>query len=116
MARIPNTAEDIYAHIAEFTGGKLTAVDDWMEVDAQSDTFTFALSVIGAANFKVDFECSFNGNGSWFTLDTSKTISAAGQYVYFYNGKAVTKIRARISQITSGVPDVTPHIAVAYEG
>lgn len=116
MARIANTHKDIYAHVVEYTGGKLTALDDWMEVDAFSDTFTFAVTVVGAANFKLALECSFNGNGNWFTIDTSKTINAAGQYVYFYEGKPVTKIRVRIEQITSGTPDVTPHITVAYEG
>lgn len=116
MARIPNIAEDIYAHIVEFNGGTLTALDDWMEVDANSDTFTFAITSTGSANFKLALECNFNGNGSWFTIDESKTINAAGQYAYFYSGYAVTKIRARISQITSGTPVVTPHIAVTYEG
>ena len=116
MARIANTAKDVYAHVVEHTGGTLTALDNWMEVDAHSDTFTFAVTSVGAANYKLALECSFNGNGNWFVIDTSKTINAAGQYVYFYQGKAVTKIRIRIEQITSGIPDVTPHITVAYEG
>lgn len=116
MARVANTAEDVYAHIVEFTGGTLTLLDDWMEVEANSDTFTFAVTSTGAANFKLALECSFNGNGNWFTIDVSKTINAAGEYAYFYTGYAVTKIRMRISQITSGTPNLKPHIAVTYEG
>ena len=116
MARIPNISEDIYAHVVEFNGGNLTAVNDWMEVEANSDTFTFAISVTNAGNFQLALECNFNGNGSWFTIDESKTINSNGQYAYFYTGRAVTKIRLRIASIASGSPVVTPHIAVTYEG
>ena len=65
----------------------LTAVDDYLEVHADSSEFTFAAIVTGGANFTLAFECSFNGGGTWFELDTSKTINSNGQYAYFYSGK-----------------------------
>lgn len=116
MGRIANTAQDNYSHLIEHTGGALTAVDDWMEVDAHSDTYTFAAVVTGGANFSLALECSFNSNSNWFTIDTSKTINSNGQYVYFFSGKAAAKIRMRIASISSGTPNVVPHIAVTYEG
>ena len=60
-------------------------------------------------------ECSFD-NTSWFTIDTSKTINANGEYVYFISDKPAAKIRLRIASISSGTPNVLPHIAVTYEG
>jgi len=86
-----------------------------MEVDAHSDSYTFAATVTGGANFTLALECSFDGT-SWFTLDTSKTINSDGEYVYFISDKPTTKIRMRIASISSGTPNVAPHIAVAYEG
>ena len=114
MARIANTAKDNYPHLIEYTGGALTAVNDWMEVDAHSDGYTFAATVTGSANFTLALECSFSGN--WFTIDTSKTIHSNGEYAYFFTGKPAAKIRMRIASISSGTPTVVPHIAVAYEG
>ena len=114
MARIANTAKDNYAHLIEYTGGALTAVGDWMEVDAHSDGYTFAATVTNAGNFTLALECGFNGN--WFTIDTSKTINSNGEYVYFISDKAAAKIRLRIASISSGTPNVLPHIAVTYEG
>lgn len=116
MARIANTAKDRFTNLVEFTGGTLSAVNDWMEVDAHSSSYTFAFTVTGGANFQIALECSFNGNGNWFTIDTSKTINSDGQYVYFYDGKPAAKIRARIASISSGTPSVVPHIGVAYHG
>lgn len=116
MAAVANTAIDRFTNVVEFTGGTLTAVDDWMEVNAQSSSYTFAATVTGGANFQLALECSFNGNGNWFTIDTSKTINSNGQYVYFYDGKAAAKIRMRIASISSGTPSLVPHIAVAYHG
>jgi hypothetical protein len=116
MARIANTAKDNYSHLIEYTGGALTDVDDWMEVDAHSDGYTFAATVTGGANFTLALECSFNGNGNWFTIDTSKNINSDGEYVYFYEGKAASKVRIRIASISTGTPNVVPHIAVVYEG
>ena len=116
MARIANTAKDNYAHLIEYTGGALTAVGDWMEVDAHSDGYTFAATVTNAGNFTLALECGFNGNGNWFTIDTSKTIHSNGEYAYFFTGKPAAKIRMRIASISSGTPNVVPHIAVAYEG
>lgn len=94
----------------------LTALNDSFEVHADSDSFTFAAVVTGGANFTLALEANFNGVSSWFTIDTSKTINADGQYIYFYNGKPVNKIRMRISHISSGTPSVVPHIGVAYHG
>jgi len=94
----------------------LTAVDDYLEVHADSSEFTFAAVVTGGANFSLAFECSFNGGAAWFELDTSKTINANGQYAYFYSGKPANKVRMRIAAISSGTPSVVPIIAVAYHG
>ncbi len=94
----------------------LTALNDTFEVHADSDSFTFAVVVTGGANFKLAFESNFNGGASWFELDTSKTINANGQYIYFYSDKPSNRIRMRISEISSGTPSVVPHIGVAYHG
>ncbi len=116
MAAKAITAKDYFTNLVEYTGTALTAVDDWMEVLAQSPSYTFAVTVTGGANFQLALECSFNGNGNWFTIDNGKTINSNGQYVYFYDGKPAAKIRVRISSISSGTPNVVPHIAVAYHG
>jgi len=116
MAAVAITAKDHFTNIVEFTGGNMSAVDDWMEVPAQSSSYTFAATVTGGANFQLALECSFNGNGNWFTIDSSKTINSNGEYVYFYDGKPAAKIRVRIASISSGTPSITPHIAVAYHG
>jgi hypothetical protein len=116
MAAVATTAIDHFTNVVEFTGATMTAVDQWMEVHAQSSSYTFAATVTGGANFQLALECSFNGNGNWFTIDSSKTINSNGQYVYFYDGKPAAKIRMRIASISSGTPSVVPHIAVAYHG
>ena len=117
MAAKAITETDRYTNLIEYTGATLTAVDDWIEVSAHSSVYTLAAVVTGSANFTLALECSFNGaNTTWFTLDTSKNINSAGQYVYFYDGKAAPRIRMRISAISSGTPSVTPYIAVAYHG
>jgi hypothetical protein len=116
MAAKALTAKDYFTNIVEYTGSSLTVLDDWMEVPAQSASYTFAATVTGTANFQLALECSFNGNGNWFTIDNSKTINSAGQYVYFYDGKPAAKVRMRIASISSGSPTVVPHIAVAYHG
>lgn len=94
----------------------LTALNDAFEVHADSSEFTFAAVVTGGANFTLAFEASFNGGGTYFELDTSKTINADGQYAYFYTGKPANRIRMRISAISSGTPNVVPIISVAYHG
>jgi len=94
----------------------LTAVNDSLEVHADSSEFTFAAVVTGGANFTLAFEASFNGGSTWFELDTSKTINSNGQYIYFYTGKPSNRIRMRISAISSGTPSVVAHIGVAYHG
>ncbi len=116
MAAVSITAKDHFTNIVEYTGATMDSLNDWFEVPAQSSSYTFAAKVTGTANFKLALECSFNGNGTWFTIDTAKTINAAGEYVYFYDAKVASKIRMRISQVDSGTPDVVPHIAVAYHG
>ena len=94
----------------------LTALNDALEVHADSSEFTFAVTATGVANFKLALESNFNGGATWFELDTSKTINAAGQYIYFYTGKPSNRIRVRISEISSGTPSVVAHIGVAYHG
>jgi len=94
----------------------LTALNDSFEVHADSSEFTFAAVVTGGANFTLAFEASYNGGGTYFQLDTSKTINSDGQYAYFYSGKPANRIRMRISAISSGTPSVVPIIAVAYHG
>ena len=114
MAAVSVTATDRFTNIVEYTGATMDALDEWFEVVAHSPSYTFAATVTGTATFKLALECSFNG--SWFTIDTAKTINSAGEYVYFYDGKVASKIRMRISEVSSGTPDVVPHIAVAYHG
>jgi hypothetical protein len=116
MAATAIIAKDHFTNVVEYTGANLTAVNDWMEVPAQSSSYTFAATVTGGANFQLALECSFNGNGNWFTIENGKTINSNGQYVYFYDGKPAAKIRMRIDSISSGTPTVVPHIAVAYHG
>ena len=116
MAAVAITAKNYFTNLVEYTGGTMTAVDDWMEVPAQSSSYTFAATVIGGANFQLALECSFNGNGNWFTIDNGKTINSSGEYVYFYDGKPAARIRMRIASISTGTPSVRPHIAVAYHG
>ena len=94
----------------------LTAVNDSFEVHADSSEFTFAAVVTGGANFTLAFEASYNGGGTYFELDSSKTINSNGQYAYFYTGKPANRIRMRIASISSGTPSVVPIIAVAYHG
>jgi hypothetical protein len=94
----------------------LTAVNDSLEVHADSGEFTFAAVVTGGANFTLAFETNFNGGSTWFELDTSKTINSNGQYIYFYTGKPSNRIRMRIASISSGTPSVVAHIGVAYHG
>lgn len=116
MAAIANTARDHFSNLVEYTGGTLTAVNDWMQVPAQSSAYTFAATVTGGANFTLALECSFNGNGTWFLIEAGKNINSNGEYVYFYDGKPASQIRMRISSISSGTPSIVPHIAVAYHG
>ena len=94
----------------------LTAVNDSLEVHADSSEFTFAAVVTGGANFTLAFESNFNGGSTWFELDTSKNINSNGQYIYFYTGKPSNRIRMRIASISSGTPSVVAHIGVAYHG
>jgi hypothetical protein len=116
MAALAITAVDRYTNVVEYTGATLDAVNEWIEVPAHSASYTFAATVTGGANFTLALECSFNGNGNWFTIDTSKTINSDGQYVYFYDGKPAAKIRMRVASVSSGTPSIVPHIAVAYHG
>ena len=116
MAAVSILSTDRYTNLLEYHGNTMSAVNDWMEVPSQSSSYTFAASVTGGANFQLALECSFNGNGSWFLIDSSKTINSSGEYVYFYDGKPAAKIRMRIASISSGTPSINPHIAVAYHG
>ncbi len=116
MAAVAITATDRFTNLLEYTGAAMSAVDDWMQVDCHSSSFSFAANVTSSANFTLALEANFNGNGNWFTIDTSKTINSAGQYVYYYEGKPSTKIRMRIASIASGTVALTPHIVVAYHG
>jgi len=116
MANVGTTAVDRFTNTVEFTGNAMSSVGDWLQVHAHSSEFSFAANVTSSANFTLALEANFNGNGNWFTIDTSKTINSAGQYVYFYTGKAATLIRMRIASISSGTVAMTPHIVVAYHG
>ena len=116
MANVGTTAVDRFTNTVEFTGNAMSSVGDWLQVHAHSSEFSFAANVTSTANFTLALEANFNGNGNWFTIDTSKTINSAGQYVYFYNGKPATLIRMRIASISSGTVAMTPHIVVAYHG
>jgi len=116
MANVGTTVVDRFTNTVEHTGNAMSAVDDWFEVHAHCSQYTFAANVTSTANFTIALEANFNGNGSWFTIDTSKTINAAGQYVYFYDGRAATKIRMRIASISSGTVALTPHIVAGYHG
>jgi len=116
MANVGTTVTDRFTNTVEFTGNSMSSVDDWFQVHAHSSEFAFAANVTSSANFTLALEANFNGNGNWFTIDTSKTITAAGQYVYFYNGKPATLIRMRIASISTGTVALSPHIVVAYHG
>ena len=116
MANVGTTAVDRFTNTVEFTGNAMSSVGDWLQVHAHSSEFSFAANVTSSANFTLALEANFNGNGNWFTIDTSKTINSAGQYVYFYTGKAATSIRMRIASISSGTVAMTPHIVVSYHG
>ena len=116
MANVGTTVIDRFTNTVEFTGNSMSAVDDWFEIPAHCSQYSFAANVTSSANFTLALEANFNGNGNWFTIDTSKTITSAGQYVYFYDGKAATRIRMRIAAISSGTVALTPHIVTAYHG
>ena len=116
MANVGTTVVDRFTNTVEFTGNSMSSVDDWFQVHAHSSEFSFAANVTSSANFTLALEANFNGNGNWFTIDTSKTITSAGQYVYFYNGRPSTLIRMRIASISSGTVALSPHIVVAYHG
>ena len=95
----------------------LTQVGDALEVHADSSEFCFAADVTGGANFTLSFETKFNaGNGTWYELDTSKTINSDGEYVYYYTGKPTSGLRMRVDAIASGTPSITPPIAVTFNG
>ena len=94
----------------------LTAVNDALEVHADSSEFTFAAVVTGGANFTLALETNFNGGNTWYEIDTSKTINSDGEYVYYYSGKSTSTIRVRLDSISSGTPSITPHIAVTFNG
>ena len=95
----------------------LAAVNDAFEVACHSDTFTFALVATGSANFTVALELNHSSStDTWFEIDTTKTINAAGNSEYFYSGKSASRIRCRIASLSSGTPDVEPHIIVHYNG
>ena len=116
MAIVPNVLVKRYTNVVEYTGGTLVNLNDEMRVHAHASQFTFAIESVGAANFKLAFEATYNGGTVWYEIDTSKTITAAGEYVYYYTGKASSTIRIRISQITSGTVNVTPHIGICFNG
>jgi len=116
MANVGTVVVDRFTNTVEHTGNSMSAVDDWFEIPAHCSQYSFAANVTSSANFTLALEANFNGNGNWFTIDTSKTINAAGQYVYFYDGKAATRIRMRIAAISSGTAALIPHIVTGYHG
>ena len=116
MANVGTTQIDRFTNTVEHTGNAMSALDDWFEIPAHCSQYSFAANVTSSGNFTLALEANLNGNGSWFTIDTSKTINSAGQYVYFYDCKAATRIRMRIAAISSGTVALTPHIAAGYHG
>ena len=116
MANVGTTQIDRFTNTVEHTGNAMSAVDDSFEIHAHCSQYSFAANVTSSGNFTLALEANFNGNGSWFTIDTSKTINSAGQYVYFYDGKPATRIRMRIAAISSGTVALTPHIVAGYHG
>jgi hypothetical protein len=116
MAAVATTKINRYTNTVEYYGAAMTAVDDWFEVGAHSSEYTFAVLVTGGANFKLALECGCAESAAWFTIETSKTINSNGAYTYPYTGRASSRIRVRIEEISSGTPSVTPLIAVAYHG
>jgi hypothetical protein len=116
MAAVATTAVDRFTNVVEYTGATMTAVNDWFAVHGHTSEYSFAAAVTSEGNFTLALEANFNGNGNWFTIDTSKTINESGQYVYFYNGKPASQIRMRIASISSGTVSLTPHIVTAYHG
>jgi hypothetical protein len=105
-----------FTNIVEYTGGTMAVVNDEMRVFAHASEFTFAFEATGGANFTMAFEATFNGGNTWYEVDTSKTITSDGEYVYYYTGKPTSGIRLRIATIASGTPSITPHIAVTFNG
>jgi len=116
MANVEITATDRYTNTVEYTGAEMTALNDALEVRCHASEFTFGALVTGSANFKLALECGCEGSDTWFEIDTSKTINEAGEYVYPYSGRPSSRIRLRLSEISSGTPSIIPHIAVAYHG
>ena len=116
MANVGTTVVDRFTNTVEHTGNTMSAVDEWFQVHAHSSEYSFAANVTSSGNFTLALEANFNGDGNWFTIDTSKTINEAGQYVYFYTGRAATTIRMRIASISSGTVALTPHIVAGYHG
>ena len=105
-----------YTNVVEYTGGTMTALNDELRVFGHASEFTFAFEATGGANFTMAFEASFNGGTTWYEVDTSKTINADGEYVYYYTGKPSSVVRMRIDAIASGTPSITPHVAIAFNG
>jgi len=116
MAIVSTTSTKRYTNLVETAGDTMDTLNDEFRAHAHSSEFSFAFDVTGSANFKIALEASFDDGTTWFEIDTTKTINSAGEYVYYYTGKPSSIIRSRIHQITSGTPDVVPHIAVAYHG
>ena len=116
MAIVNVTDTKRFTNVVEYTGGTMAALNDEMRVFAHASEFTFAFEATGGANFTMAFEASFDNGSTWYEIDTSKTINADGEYVYYYTGKATSVVRLRIDAISSGTPNITPHIGVAYHG
>ena len=116
MAAVATTDVRRYTNTVEYFGAEMTTLDDWFEVPGHTGEYSFAVQSTNTANFKVALESAAAGSNVWFTLDESKTINAAGAYVYSYSGKVASRIRIRISQIDSGTPSVMPAIGVCYKG
>jgi hypothetical protein len=68
MANVGTTITDYFTNTVEMTS--MASVDDWFEVSAHSSEYAFAADVSSSANFTIALEANFNGNGSWFTIDT----------------------------------------------
>ena len=116
MAAVATTAINRHTNTVEYFGAEMTALNDWFEAPGHTGEYAFAIQATGSANFKLALESAAAGSDVWFTLDISKTINAAGAYVYSYTGKVASRIRVRIEEISSGTPSVMPAIGVCYKG
>jgi hypothetical protein len=113
MAAVASTKE-IYAGQVEYFGANIDTAGDWLEVPAHASTYSVLVKVTGEdISFKLGVTCGYSSEGSWFPVDTEQTITEAGEYAYFFTGKAAPRVRVTLNEITTGEPVLSPAILVA---